>query len=40
MECIVRFTHIHESFRVPELEALAGLVGASLEILSYDESVG
>lgn len=39
MEYIVRFVQYHESFRKPELEALASLAGIDLEIIDYNEYV-
>ncbi|TAQ88513.1 hypothetical protein B7494_g3153 [Chlorociboria aeruginascens] len=38
MEYIIRFTHIHETFRQAEIEALAVLEGIDLEISSYSAS--
>ncbi|KAH8598794.1 S-adenosyl-L-methionine-dependent methyltransferase [Bisporella sp. PMI_857] len=35
MEYMIRFTQIHEKFRLAEIEALAVLEGLNLEILSY-----
>ncbi|KAJ5324512.1 tRNA (guanine(10)-N2)-methyltransferase [Penicillium atrosanguineum] len=37
MEYMVRLAQCHETFRVPELQAVATLVGVDLEIVSYDE---
>ncbi|XHG01335.1 hypothetical protein AWENTII_004722 [Aspergillus wentii] len=37
MEYLIRFAQTHESFRVPEIEALATLAGIDIEILSYNE---
>lgn len=39
MEYLVRFVQVHESFRKPELEALAVLANVNLEFLSYSEYV-
>jgi len=39
MEYLVRLIQIHETFRKPELEALAVLVGVDLEIVYYHDSV-
>lgn len=39
MEYMIRFTQVHETFRVPEIKALAVLRGIDLEILSYSPSV-
>lgn len=36
MEFLVRFTQVHETFRVPELRALATLESIPLTILTYD----
>ncbi|KAJ9668584.1 hypothetical protein H2201_001226 [Coniosporium apollinis] len=38
MEYLVRLIQIHETFRKPELEALAILAGMNLEILHYNDS--
>ncbi|KAL4892164.1 SIR2-domain-containing protein [Aspergillus ambiguus] len=35
---LIRFAQAHETFRRPELEALADLTGVDLEILSYEDS--
>ncbi|EAW10642.1 tRNA (guanine-N2-)-methyltransferase [Aspergillus clavatus NRRL 1] len=37
MEYLIRFAQVHESFRQPEIQALAALKGIDLEILSYNE---
>lgn len=39
MEYMIRFTQVHETFRLAEVEALAVLEGISLEVLSYSPSV-
>lgn len=39
MEYMIRFTQVHETFRLPEIEALAVLDGIKLEVLSYNPSV-
>jgi len=39
MEYVIRFTQVHETFRLAEIEALALLEGISLEVLSYSPSV-
>lgn len=39
MEYLVRFAQSHESFRKPEIEALAIVAGVNLEIVEYDEKV-
>ena len=38
MEYLVRFAHVHESFRLPELHALAALESLNLEIVSYERT--
>lgn len=40
MEFLVRFVQMHESFRKPELEALAILANVDMEIVEYSEYVG
>ena len=40
MEYMIRFTHVHETFRLPEIQALAVLHQIDLEVLSYSSSVG
>jgi tRNA (guanine10-N2)-methyltransferase len=37
---MIRFTQMHETFRLPEIEALSLLEGINLEVLSYSPSVG
>ena len=39
MEYMIRFTQVHETFRLAEIEALAVLEGIKLEVLSYSPSV-
>ena len=39
MEYVIRFAQVHETFRRPEIEALAALAGIDLEILYYDQFV-
>ena len=39
MEYMIRFTQIHESFRLAEIESLAVLEGIDLKVLSYSENV-
>lgn len=39
MEYMIRFTQVHETFRLTEIEALAVLEGIKLEVLSYSPSV-
>jgi tRNA (guanine10-N2)-methyltransferase len=37
---MIRFTQVHETFRLPEIEALALLENVDLEVLSYNRNVG
>ncbi|KAL4787258.1 hypothetical protein BJX76DRAFT_345739 [Aspergillus varians] len=37
MEYVVRFAQVHETFRQPEIQALANLHNIDLEVLSYSE---
>ena len=39
MEYLIRFAQLHETFRLPELQSLASLVGTDLEIVHYDPCV-
>ncbi len=39
MEFLIRFVQIHESFRMPEIEALAVLTNVNIEFLFYSEDV-
>ena len=39
LDYLVRFVQVHETFRQPELEALAFLANINLEFLFYSESV-
>ena len=39
MEYMIRFTQVHETFRLAEIKALAVLEGISLEVLAYSPSV-
>ena len=39
MEYMIRFTQVHETFRLAEIKALAVLEGIDLEVLSYSPSV-
>ena len=39
MDFIIRFAHTHETFRKPEIEALAILVNINVEFLFYSENV-
>ncbi|KAK7964069.1 hypothetical protein PG988_011043 [Apiospora saccharicola] len=36
MEYLIRFSQSHETFRIPEIQALAKVVGADMQILHYD----
>ncbi|PWY80618.1 RNA methylase family protein [Aspergillus heteromorphus CBS 117.55] len=38
MEYLIRFAQVHESFRQPEIQALADLAGVDLEFLYYDKN--
>ena len=38
MEFLVRFAQVYESFRLPEIQALASLQGIPLSIVSYDDA--
>jgi len=40
MDYLVRFAHVHETFRQPELEALAVLADMKLNVLHYSTTVG
>jgi tRNA G10 N-methylase Trm11 len=40
MEYLIRFTQVHETFRLAEIEALAVLEDISLKIVSYSPTVG
>lgn len=40
MEYLIRFVQMHETFRKPETEALAEIVGLRIEWISYSENVG
>lgn len=39
MKYLIRFAQTHETFRQPELQALANLHNIDLEILHYDQIV-
>lgn len=39
MEYLLRFAQVHESFRKPEIEALATLTGIDVEFLVYHDHV-
>lgn len=40
MEYLIRFSQSHETFRVPEIQALAKVIGVDMQILHYDLEVG
>ena len=40
MEYLIRLVQVHETFRRPELEALAKIYNIELEFIVYDEQVG
>lgn len=35
MEYLIRFSQSHETFRIPEIEALASLAGIDITIVDY-----
>lgn len=39
MEFLVRFSQAHESFRLPELQALADLEGIDMKVVEYSLDV-
>lgn len=39
MEYLIRFVQVHETFRKPEVEALAALANFRVEFLDYSECV-
>jgi len=39
MDYLIRFSQSHETFRIPEIQALAKVVGADMQILHYDLEV-
>lgn len=39
MEYLIRFAQVHESFRIPEIEALAARVRVEVEVVFYSEHV-
>jgi tRNA (guanine10-N2)-methyltransferase len=39
MDYLVRFSQTYETFRVPELQALATLEGIEMKVVSYKEDV-
>lgn len=40
MDYLIRFVQMHETFRRPEIEALAELASINIEFLSYFTDVG
>lgn len=40
MEYLIRFSQSHETFRLPEIEALAIVEGIDLKVISYSLEVG
>ena len=40
MEYLIRFAQAHETFRQPEIEALAALAGIEVKFVIYDHYVG
>ena len=40
MDYLIRFVQIHETFRRPEIQALATLAEINIELLDYSEYVG
>jgi tRNA G10 N-methylase Trm11 len=39
MEFLIKFAQAHETFRVPEIEALALIEGLEMEIVDYSQDV-
>ena len=39
MDYLIRFVQVHESFRKPEIEALAVFHNIDIEWIQYDENV-
>jgi tRNA (guanine10-N2)-methyltransferase len=39
MQYLIRFTQLHESFRLAEIQALAVLAGVDLKIVYYNDEV-
>lgn len=39
MEYLIRFAQVHETFRLPELQAVATLAGVDYEIIRYGKYV-
>lgn len=40
MEYLIRFSQTYETFRLPEIQALAVIEGIDLEVISYSLDVG
>ncbi len=40
MDYLIRLVQVHQTFRRPEIEALATLAGINVEIIHYDDNVG
>jgi len=40
MDYLIRFAQVHETFRQPELEALAVLANVTLHVVHYSTNVG
>ena len=39
MEFLIRFSQSHETFRMPEIQALALVAGADMKVIFYDVDV-
>lgn len=39
MEFLIKFAQVHETFRLPEIQALAIVEEVDLTVLAYDNSV-
>lgn len=39
MDFLIKFAQAHETFRLPEIKALAIVEGVDMEIVTYDEDV-
>ncbi len=40
MDYLIRLVQVHQTFRRPEIEALAILAGTNVEFVYYDDNVG
>jgi tRNA (guanine10-N2)-methyltransferase len=40
MDFFIKFAQVHETFRLPEIQALAIVEDVNLTVLEYDTSVG